>query len=225
MSSPGSYTGEVQVGGPPAIRELPGLRITKLAVGPMDNNADLLECRATGTRCLVDAAAEPERLLSLSPDRRLDLVVTTHRHRDHWQALASVVGATGASTAAGRADAEAIPVATGRLLADGDRLEVGAVSLEVVTLVGHTPGSVALVYHPRGGGVGETPHVFTGDSLFPGGVGRTTSTADFDSLLRDVSEKLFARLPDETWIYPGHGRDTTLGAERPSLAEWAARGW
>ncbi len=69
------------------------------------------------------------------------------------------------------------------------------------------------------------PHVFTGDSLFPGGVGRTTSAADFDSLLRDVSEKLFDRLPDETWIYPGHGRDTTLGGERPSLAEWAARRW
>ncbi len=116
----------------------------------MDNNAYLLECPATGTRCLVDAAAEPERLLSLLPDRRLDLVATTHRHRDHWQALASVVQATRARTAAGRADADAIPVPTDQLLDDGDRLELGAVSLEVVTLVGHTPGSVALVYHPRG---------------------------------------------------------------------------
>ncbi len=151
MSSPGCYTGDVQVEGPPAVREVPGLRITKLAVGPMDNNAYLLECPATGTRCLVDAAAEPERLLSLLPDRRLDLVATTHRHRDHWQALASVVQATRARTAAGRADADAIPVPTDQLLDDGDRMELGAVSLEVVTLVGHTPGSVALVYHPRGG--------------------------------------------------------------------------
>ncbi|MDP9417803.1 MAG: MBL fold metallo-hydrolase [Actinomycetota bacterium] len=216
------YTGDVRVGGSPDVRDLEGLRIAKIAVGRMDNNAYLLECRATGARCLIDAAAEPDRLLGLIGSGALDLVVTTHRHADHWQALAPVVEMTGARTAAGRDDADAIPVPTADVVGDGDRLRFGDVFLEAISLVGHTPGSVALLYEPpAGGGV----HVFTGDSLFSGGVGRTTSAADFDSLLGDVIRKLFDRLPDDTWVYPGHGRDTTLGAERPQLPEWRSRGW
>ncbi len=216
-----TYTGDVRVGGPPDVRELPGLRLTKLAVGAMDNNAYLLECAATGSRCLVDAAAEPASILGLLDDARLDVVVTTHRHRDHWQALADVVAKTGARTAAGRDDVDGIPVPTDRPLTDGDVIEVGDVALEVVHLVGHTPGSVALVFHPRGG----APHVFTGDSLFPGGVGKTRTPEAFRSLFADVTSKLFDRFPDDTWVYPGHGADTTLGAERPHLAEWQSRGW
>jgi glyoxylase-like metal-dependent hydrolase (beta-lactamase superfamily II) len=98
---------------------------------------------------------------------------------------------------------------------------VGEVTLGVVHLVGHTPGSVALLHDDVSG----HPHVFTGDSLFPGGVGRTASREDFASLLGDVESKLFGRLPDDTWFYPGHGDDSTLGAERPHLEEWRARGW
>ncbi len=216
-----TYTGNVHVGGPPDVRELPGLRITKLAVGPMDNNAYLLECTGTGSRCLVDAAAEPGSILGLLDGARLDLVITTHRHRDHWQALAPVVATTGARTAAGRDDVDGIPVPTDRPLADGDVIEVGDVALEVVHLVGHTPGSVALAFHPPG----SAPHVFTGDSLFPGGVGKTPTPEAFRSLFADVTSKLFDRFPDDTWVYPGHGADTTLGAERPHLAEWQSRGW
>jgi glyoxylase-like metal-dependent hydrolase (beta-lactamase superfamily II) len=71
-----------------------------------------------------------------------------------------------------------------------------------------------------------TAHLFTGDSLFPGGVGNTRGNKkDFTSLINDVEHKLFNRLPDDTWFYPGHGRDSTLGAERPHLGEWQARGW
>ena len=100
-------------------------------------------------------------------------------------------------------------------------MRVGQVELEVIALVGHTPGSVALLYDDPGG----HPHLLTGDSLFPGGVGRTTNPADFSSLIDDVEHKIFDRLPDDTWFYPGHGNDSTLGAERGSLAEWRARGW
>ncbi len=147
--------------------------------------------------------------------------MTTHQHRDHWQGLAEVVTATGARTAAGRADADGIPVPTDELLDDGDSVQVGDVELAVIHLVGHTPGSVALLYEDPGG----HPHLFTGDSLFPGGVGRTTNPADFSSLIDDVEAKVFGRLPDETWFYPGHGDDSTLGAERPQLGEWRERGW
>ena len=187
----------------------------------MDNNAYLLECRETGERALVDAADDAATLLALVADGRLEQVVTTHQHRDHWQALREIVTATGARTSAGRPDAAALPVPVDEPLDDGDRVRVGHVELEVIALVGHTPGSVALLYDDPGG----QPHLITGDSLFPGGVGRTTSPADFSSLIDDVEHKIFDRLPDDTWFYPGHGNDSTLGAERGSLAEWRARGW
>jgi glyoxylase-like metal-dependent hydrolase (beta-lactamase superfamily II) len=93
-----------------------------------------------------------------------------------------------------------------------------------IHLRGHTPGSIAVCYD-AGGRLPAEPHLFTGDSLFPGGVGKTNSAADFTSLLNDVSERLFDPLPDATWVYPGHGNDTTLGTERPHLGEWRERGW
>jgi glyoxylase-like metal-dependent hydrolase (beta-lactamase superfamily II) len=216
-----SYDGHVSPGGDPATRELSALTVTKVSVGPMDNNAYLLECRASGELLLVDAAADAPALLALVGDRPLARVVTTHRHPDHWQALADVVAATGARTAAGRDDADGIPVPTDEPLADGDLVSVGEVPLSVIQLVGHTPGSVALLHEDPAG----HPHLFTGDSLFPGGVGRTRSPEDFASLVDDVETKLFGRLPDDTWFYPGHGDDSTLGTERPSLPEWRARGW
>jgi glyoxylase-like metal-dependent hydrolase (beta-lactamase superfamily II) len=148
-------------------------------------------------------------------------VVTTHRHPDHWQALSAVVDATGAETVASPVDAEEIPVPTTNPVTDGARVRVGSCELEVIGLVGHTPGSIALAYDDPDGIV----HLFTGDSLFPGGVGKTHSPEDFASLIGDVEAKLFGRFDDDTWFYPGHGNDSTLGAERPSIPEWRERGW
>ncbi len=216
-----SYHGHVNVGGPADVRELAWLMISKVAVGPFDNNAYLLRCRQTDEQLLIDAAAEPETLLgTINGD--LQTVVTTHQHPDHWQALAPVVEATGARTAAGEFDADGIPVPTDARLRDGETISVGNVPLRVIRLVGHTPGSIALLYDdPKG-----HPHLFTGDCLFPGGVGNTQKDPErFASLLTDVRTKLFDQLPDETWVYPGHGKDTTLGTERPHLDEWQARGW
>ena len=215
------YSGQVRVGGPPDVHELSDLIITKVAVGPMDNNAYLLRCRDTGEQLLIDAANDPETLLALLGDGGLARVVTTHRHRDHWQALKPLVAQTGAETVAHEADASAIPVPTSRRGPDGERVSVGRCELEVIHLLGHTPGSIALLYDDPSG----SPHLWTGDSLFPGGVGKTTSPADFTSLIDDVESELFDRLPDETWVYPGHGADTTLGRERPHLGGWRARGW
>jgi glyoxylase-like metal-dependent hydrolase (beta-lactamase superfamily II) len=218
-----TYTGDVQVGGPADVRELPKLTICKLAVGPFDNNAYLLRCTDTGDGVLVDAAAEADRLLALIGDQPISAIVTTHQHGDHWQALEQVAKVTGAQVIAHPLDAQALPVPVGRTVEHGDRIAVGVVSLEVIHLRGHTPGSIALLYD---GGAEAGTHVFTGDSLFPGGVGNTQKDPErFDQLYTDVVERLFDRLPDETWVYPGHGKDTTLGAERPSLAEWKARGW
>ncbi|CAB4955190.1 MAG: MBL fold metallo-hydrolase [Actinobacteria bacterium] len=216
------YTGTVKVSGPADVRELPMLVISKLAVGPYDNNAYLLRCRQTGASVLIDAAAEPERLLVLCGEQATALVVTTHAHADHWQALAEIVEATAARTAAGVHDAPEIPIPTDVAVADGDIIRFGRIELTAIELVGHTPGSIALLYEDPEG----PPHLFTGDCLFPGGLGNTKGDADrFTSLLADVTAKLFDRLPDETWVYPGHGNDTTLGAERPHLGDWRERGW
>ncbi|MPZ93679.1 MAG: MBL fold metallo-hydrolase [Propionibacteriales bacterium] len=216
-----SYHGKVKVGGTPDTRELADLVITKVAVGPMDNNAYLLRCRRTDDQVLVDAANDTDTLLRVVGDGGLTTVVTTHRHGDHWQALAEVVELTGAQTAAGAPDADELPVEVTTRVDDGDTVEVGHCRLEVIQLVGHTPGSVALLYDDPDG----MPHLFTGDSLFPGGPGRTESPEAFTSLMDDLVAKVFDRLPDETWVYPGHGNDTTVGAERPHLAEWRERGW
>ncbi|MFE0512860.1 MBL fold metallo-hydrolase [Streptomyces sp. NPDC058964] len=216
-----TYSGEVTVGGPADVHELKDLMITKIAVGPMDNNAYLLRCRATDEQLLIDAANEAQTLLGMIGDDGIASVVTTHQHGDHWQALADVVAATRARTYAGREDADGIPVPTDVLVDDGDVIRVGRVELTARHLVGHTPGSIALVYDDPHG----HPHVFTGDCLFPGGPGRTTLPEEFDSLMGGLETKLFDVLPDETWIYPGHGNDTTIGTERPHLAEWRARGW
>ncbi len=216
-----TYTGNVSVGGPSDTREIGGgLTVAKLAVGAMNNNAYLLT-DGSGQGLLIDAAAEPARLVALIGDTPVAKIVTTHQHPDHWQGLAEVKAATNALTVAHPADAPGIPVATDELVTDGGTVAFGDTVLSVIHLVGHTPGSIALVIDPDG----PAPHLFTGDCLFPGGPGRTTRPEDFNSLMTGLENKIFGRLPDTTWVYPGHGADTTLGAERPHLEEWRERGW
>ena len=216
-----TYTGDVRVGGPSDTREIDGLTVTKIAVGQYENNVYLLR-DSTGQGLLIDAAAEPGRLLEMIGDTPVQRIVTTHQHADHWHALAEVKAATGATTVAHPADAPGIPVPTDELVGDGGTVGFGDTVLSVIHLVGHTPGSIALCYLTDG----AEPHLFTGDCLFPGGVGNTQKDPErFRSLYDGVVSKIFGRLPDATWVYPGHGKDTTLGAERPHLAEWRARGW
>jgi glyoxylase-like metal-dependent hydrolase (beta-lactamase superfamily II) len=218
-----SYSGRVQVGGPEDVRRLPGLTVVKMAVGPMSNNAYLLRCTQTDEGLLIDAANEADRLRQLITFEGppVSAILTTHRHADHWQALAEIADAAGAAVYAGDEDADDLPIAVDERLHHGDGLTVGDVSLEIIALRGHTPGSVAVLYRDPEG----SPHLFTGDSLFPGGVGKTTSPQTFDQLIDDVEARVFDVLPDETWFYPGHGDDSTLGAERPHLGEWRERGW
>ena len=221
-----TYSGDVTPGGPPDVRELAALTITKVAVDEkMSNNCYLLTCRRTGENLLVDAADQAESLVQVA-DGSLATIVTTHQHWDHHRALAELVQATGATTVAGEPDADAITEQTGvaidRRVGDGDTVRVGECTLEVIRVTGHTPGSICLLYRDPEG----SPHLWTGDSLFPGGVGNTFGDADaFRTLVDDVESKLFGTLPDETWFYPGHGNDSTLGAERASLPAWRERGW
>ena len=217
----------VEPGGSAAVHRLGRVTVRKASVSEQDNNAYLLTAD-DGSQLLIDAADDATRILALVAEGsgRLDAVVTTHRHWDHHRALPAVVEATGAAVLAGADDAAELPVPVTRALLHGDVVVLGDVRLEVIALRGHTPGSVALALRedddaPRPGRV----HLFTGDSLFPGGVGRTWSPEDFTSLLEDVEARVFTRFPDDTRVYPGHGDDTTLGQERPHVAEWRSRGW
>lgn len=199
------------------------LSVLKASVSEQDNNAYLLTDLATGSQLLVDAADDAATLLDLvraHGDGGLVAVLTTHRHWDHHRALAEVVAATGARVLAGAEDAEALPVAVDDRLADGDVVPLGDHALRVIALRGHTPGSVALAV-PSGAG----SMLLTGDSLFPGGVGKTGSPGDFATLLDDVENRVFGAYPDQTAVHPGHGDSTTLGTERPALPEWRERGW
>ena len=224
-----TYTGDVSPGGDPDVRSLGCLTLTKVAVDPdMSNNCYLLHCGETDEVVLIDAAAEPERLLELIGDRSLTSIVTTHQHWDHHRGLAAVKAAHPAATVvAGAPDADAITEQTGvsvdRRVREGDKVAVGTCDLHVIPVAGHTPGSIVLLLDDPV--ASPTPHLFTGDSLFPGGPGRTTTPEDFTSIMDDLEAKVFDRLPDDTWFYPGHGNDSTLGAERPHLDEWRSRGW
>lgn len=217
-----TYTGHVDPG-TAARRTLPGATIIKASVGPMDNNAYLITCSKTGETLLIDAANDADDLVRLVQQYapKLALIVTSHQHWDHWQALEAVVDATGAPTAAHEIDAEPLPVKPDRLLHGGDTVDVGDLRFDVIHLRGHTPGSVALALDNAGGAT----QLFTGDCLFPGGVGKTWQPGDFEQLLSDVTSRVFDVYDDSTVIYPGHGDDTTLGAERPHLGEWRERGW
>lgn len=218
------------------IFDLPSVVVRRVVVSEMSNNVYLLTSKQTGTQVLIDAADDAAAINALQETAAIDsanetvikLIATTHGHWDHVRALAEMVGSTGAPCAAGRADAAAIKAESGvaidQLLDHGDVVSIDGIVLKAVHLRGHTPGSIAFVLEDSGEN-GATI-IFSGDSLFPGGVGNTEQDSQrFVSLLNDVEERLFAVYPDDAVVLPGHGDATSLGAERPALPEWRERGW
>ena len=190
--------------------------IKKLSVGEMDNNVYVIVDPTTSQSVLVDAADEHERILAALAGTTVTAIWETHGDWDHIRALPPVHKALGVPVAIHPADADSLPLDADRLLNDGDELEVGNLRFRVLHTPGHTPGGVCF-YTPG--------HLIAGDTLFPGGPGNTKREGgDFPLIVRMIREKLFT-LPDETRVYPGHGRDTTIGAERPHLQEWLDRGW
>ncbi|WP_043445159.1 MBL fold metallo-hydrolase [Arthrobacter sp. L77] len=212
------------------LHDLSEVTIRSISVSEMDNNVYLLTSKSSGAQVLIDAADDAPAILGLLADAQEDtdaearvaLIVTTHSHWDHVRALAEVKEATMARTAAGADDVADIAVATDVPLEHHDVGSFEGFELEAIHLRGHTPGSIALLYRDPHG----PAHLFTGDSLFPGGLGNTQGDPGrFASLYDDVVARIFDELPDDTVVHPGHGRGTTLGAERGSLAEWKQRGW
>lgn len=217
------------------LHDLPQVTIRTRSVSEMNNNVYLITSKTTGSQVLIDAADEPDAIMELLASAAadtpcdLDLVslITTHEHWDHIRALAEIVDRTKVPTSAGAPDAEAIHEATGVAakvhLKHGDKAQFPGIELDVIGLRGHTPGSVALVYVPNGD---EPTIIFSGDSLFPGGVGNTWNDPErFASLINDVSQRIFEKYDDDTVVLPGHGDSTVLGIERPHVDTWRERGW
>ncbi|MFB9165969.1 MBL fold metallo-hydrolase [Arthrobacter psychrochitiniphilus] len=217
--------------------DLPSHTVRRTVVSGMANNVYLITAKATGAQILIDAADDLPAINSLIADAAHDspggvvphlaMIATTHQHWDHVRALGALVSQTGVPTAAGFEDVEGIAaecgVSTDRPLHHGDILSVDGITLEAVHLRGHTPGSIAFVLTAEKGGA---PIIFSGDSLFPGGVGNTgADPVRFTQLLDDVKDRLFAPYPDSAQVLPGHRDGTTLGAERSSLPQWRERGW
>jgi glyoxylase-like metal-dependent hydrolase (beta-lactamase superfamily II) len=218
----GAYTGHVEPGSPAISRlvALPGgaeVEVRKFSVGPVDNNVYLLTDRQSGRALLIDAANEADRILREIAGVEVAAIMTTHGHGDHWQALDAVADATGAPTYLHPADAPMVPRPADHGAEDGQRIAFGTAEATLIHNPGHTPGSTSILLGDR--------HLFTGDTLFPGGPGNTFGDPEkFRMIMQSLRERLFA-LPDDTWVYPGHGDDTTIGKERPFLDEWEARGW
>jgi glyoxylase-like metal-dependent hydrolase (beta-lactamase superfamily II) len=192
--------------------------VHRVVVGPYENNVFVVRCRATGDAALIDAANEHERLLELCRGLGVRKVLETHGHWDHIQAVPAIREA-GIEVGVTSADAPKLrDVGYDVFIDDDETIEVGRLRLHAIHNPGHTPGSVS--FHVAG-----TPLLFTGDTLFPGGPGNTSfDDADFDTIIRSIDNRLFT-FPPETIVLPGHGVDTTIGAERPHLGEWVARGW
>jgi glyoxylase-like metal-dependent hydrolase (beta-lactamase superfamily II) len=193
------------------------VEVHKVVVGPMENNVHVVRCKETGEAVLIDAANEHELLLEMCQELGVRQVIETHGHWDHIQAVPAVRDA-GYAVSVSAADAGMLP-SYDLILEDGAVLEVGRLRLETIANPGHTPGSVSFFLH-------DTPLLFSGDTLFPGGPGNTKlEGADFDTIIRSIEEKLFSRFKPDTIVLPGHGTDTTIGNESPHLQEWIDRGW
>ena len=194
------------------------LEVHKVVVGPYENNVFVLRCKATGEGVLIDAANEHELLLELCEQLGVKRVLETHGNWDHIQAIPAMREA-GYEVAVTRADApRLVDVGYDVFLDDKEVVEIGRMRLHVIHNPGHTEGSISFQ-------VANTPLLFTGDTLFPGGPGNATfEGGDFTTIIESVEQKLFV-FPDDTIVLPGHGTNTTIGTERPHLQEWVDRGW
>ena len=203
--------GFVTVGGP--IHDYPPegqLRVRKVAVGPYENNVFAI---VSGREALiVDGADEPGRILDLVDGFAVSGILQTHNHADHVQALAALVEALDVPVYAHPDDPPPVAFTP---IGEADTVTVGDVTVTALATPGHTPGSVCYA---------AEAFLFSGDTLFPAGPGKTADPGQFAGIMGSL-DRLFAEFPDETRVCPGHGIDTTIGREHPYVEAWRARGW
>ena len=191
--------------------------VHRFVVGPIANNVYVVRCTRTGEATLLDAANEHDRLLRVAKRLGVTSVLETHGHWDHIGAVEQVRDA-GIDVWVRSEDAGMLP-SYDHLLDDDTVHQVGDLRLRTLHTPGHTPGSICFALE-------ETPMLFTGDTLFPGGPGNTNNDAhDFATIIASIDQRIFGVFADDVTIWPGHGVESTIGAERPHLDEWVERGW
>ncbi len=229
-----------------------GLGMRRVVVGALETNCWILFCTITRRAVILDPGDEPGRVIDAAADLEIGGIVLTHAHWDHVLALPEVAdhfdvsvlghpdddpvwphelehlrdnGHFDAGTATDDLLSRGVRLApdpsrpywdgTRQALRDRQSLRVGRLTVQVLHTPGHTPGGVSLV-------VGR--HLFSGDTLFPGGPGLTGwPLSDFPTIMSSV--RRLVALPADTSVHPGHGRSTTIGAELPHVEDWSARGW
>src|ERR1017187_1339667 len=191
--------------------------VHRFVVGPIENNVYVVRCKRTGEATLLDAANEHDRLLRVARRLGVTSVLETHGHWDHIGAVEQV-RAAGIDVWVRSEDADMLP-GYDHLLEDDTVPVVGQLKLRTIHTPGHTPGSISFALE-------GTPVLFTGDTLFPGGPGNTTfEGGDFSTIIKSIEERFYRVFDDDTIFWPGHGRESTIGTERPHLDEWVERGW
>ncbi len=195
------------------------LEVHKVVVGPMDNNVFVIRCRRTGEAVLIDAANEHEKLLDLCRTLNVGQVLETHGHWDHIAAVPQIREA-GYHVHIAQPDAYMLENESyDEFIENESVIQVGDLRLHTLLAPGHTPGSMCFQ-------VENSPLLFMGDTLFPGGPGATNfEGGHFPTIIETLDTLIFSRFAPETIVLPGHGDDTTIGRESPHLEEWAERGW
>lgn len=194
--------------------------VYKTSCGPYDNNCYLLVCRQTGESAIVDAPEDPEPVIEQARETDVRAVLITHNHMDHLAGFDKVYGAYNVPVSIGTGDADALDgKGVTEWIAGPDITQVGRLKLRAIDTPGHTPGSTCYVVNTE---QGEHTILFSGDTLFPGGPGRTVSPESFLEEVRSITGRLFP-LPDDTLVLPGHGADTTISAAKGEYGIFASK--
>ncbi|MCH7787755.1 MAG: MBL fold metallo-hydrolase [Chloroflexi bacterium] len=189
------------------------ITIHKLKCGPYDNNAYLLVCPQTNESILIDTPAEPDKLIEAAKATNVKAIIITHNHMDHLLGFDDVTSAIDAPVSIGEADAHALKKPPARLLKDGDEIKAGTITLKAIATPGHTPGSICYT-------VGSS--IFTGDTLFPGGPGKTGTPENLKQIIESITSKLLV-FGDDLVVYPGHGDDGDLKSSKAEYGAFASK--
>lgn len=189
------------------------VKITKINMGPYDNNGYIVTCPDTNEGIIIDTPAEPEKLLNAIGDVSIKYVLITHNHQDHLLGFNEITGAVGVPVGIGGPDAHALPKSPDVNLEDGQVIKFGNQEMTMLATPGHTDGATCML-------IGK--HLFSGDTLFPGGPGKTRNPEALTQIIGSITGKLLT-LPDDTMVYPGHGIDTTIGEARRQYQDFASR--
>ena len=195
------------------VAENDSVQIERHALGPFNTNTYLLICKDTGDSVVVDAPGEADQILQRLKVTNPKYIVMTHSHLDHVGALSELRSALRVPVAAHDADAGSLPTPPDLLLNDGDMVSFGTIQLKVLHTPGHTPGSLCFL---------TSNYLISGDTIFPGGPGKTRSPADLRKIIESITSKIFT-LPDDTLMYPGHGDSTIVKKEKQAFAVFSSR--